>query len=243
MTSRERLAATLAHRQPDRVCVDFGATFVTGIHVSPLTALRRAVLGDPAFKVKVLEPYQMLGEVDDELRAALGIDVVGTYPRKSIFGTVQDNWKPFTMFDGTECLVPGDFNTTTDTNGDLLIYPEGDTSVPPSGRMPKGYHFFDAIIRQPPLDEDHLNPADNLEEFALLGEEDLAYFRARKRWFEARREFGALLIVSTVYLRYHYVVDLAGGALFALATLLTAPWLAAAWARAAGRRTIDRSAG
>jgi hypothetical protein len=195
MTSRERLAATLAHRQPDHVCVDFGATFVTGIHVSALTRLRRAVLGDPTYKVKVIEPYQMLGEVDDELRAALGIDVVGTLPRKSIFGTVQDHWKPFTMFDGTECLVAGNFNTTTDANGDLLIYPEGDTSVPPSGRMPKGYHFFDAIIRQPPIDEDHLNPDDNLEEFGILSDEDLAHFRERKRWFEERREYGAILII------------------------------------------------
>ena len=34
LTSRQRLQATLNHRQPDRVCVDFGATPVTGIHVS-----------------------------------------------------------------------------------------------------------------------------------------------------------------------------------------------------------------
>ena len=196
MTSRERLAATLNHRQPDRVCVDFGATFVTGIHVSALTRLRRAVLGDASHKVKVIEPYQMLGEVDDELRAALGIDVVGTLPRKSIFGTVQEDWKPFTMFDGTECLVPGNFNTSIEPqSGDLLIYPEGDMSVPASGRMPKGYYFFDAIIRQPPVDEDHLDPGDNLEEFGLLGEEDLAHFRERKRWFEDRRECGAILII------------------------------------------------
>ena len=45
MTPRERLQTTLAHEQPDRVCVDFGATPVTGIHVSALTRLRQAVLG------------------------------------------------------------------------------------------------------------------------------------------------------------------------------------------------------
>ena len=31
MTGRERLAASLAHRSTDRVAVDFGASFVTGI--------------------------------------------------------------------------------------------------------------------------------------------------------------------------------------------------------------------
>ena len=35
-------------------------------------------------------------------------------------------------------LVPQGFNTDPDENGDILIYPEGDKSVPPSGRMPKG---------------------------------------------------------------------------------------------------------
>jgi hypothetical protein len=195
MTSRERLAATLDHRQPDRVCVDFGATFVTGLHVCALDRLRKAVLGDEGYRVKVIEPYQMLGEVDDTLREALGIDVIGLLPRKSIFGTVQDQWKPFTMADGTECLVPGNFNTTTDSNGDLLIYPEGDTSVPPSGRMPKGFYFFDSIIRQEPIDDEHLDPEDNLEEFGPLGEEDLAYFRRKKGWFEERGDCGSILIV------------------------------------------------
>ena len=87
MTHRERLQAALAHEQPDRVCVDFGATSVTGIHASAVTRLRRAVLGDSSYRVKVREPYQMLGEIDDELRAALGIDVVGVPARCSMFGT------------------------------------------------------------------------------------------------------------------------------------------------------------
>jgi Uroporphyrinogen decarboxylase (URO-D) len=195
MTSRDRLQFAIDHRQPDRVCVDFGATFVTGINVSIVHRLRHRVLGDPAYRVKVIEPYQMLGEIDDELRAALGIDVIGVLPRKSIFGTESKDWKPFTMPDGTPCLVPGTFNVTPAPDGGWLMYPEGDTSVPPSGHMPAGGFFFDSIIRQEPLDEDKLSPADNLEEFGLLGEADLAYFREKKRWFEARREFGTILII------------------------------------------------
>jgi hypothetical protein len=195
MNSRARLEAALNHRQPDRVCVDFGATFVTGMNVSVVHRLRQRVLGDPAHRVKVIEPYQMLGEVDDELRAALDIDVVGVLPRKSIFGTEQKDWKPFTMPDGTPCLVPGTFNVTPAPDGGWHMYPEGDTSVPPSGFMPQGGYFFDSIIRQQPIDEDKLNPADNLEEFGLLSAEDLAYFRAQKQWFAERQDFGAILII------------------------------------------------
>ena len=87
MNGRERLAATLEHRQPDRVCVDFGATWVTGMHASIVDKLRKAVLGDGDWRVKICEPYQMLGEIDDELREALGIDVIGVLTRKSLFGT------------------------------------------------------------------------------------------------------------------------------------------------------------
>jgi hypothetical protein len=195
MTSRERLQTTLNHKQPDRVAVDFGATPVTGIHVSVVHRLRQHLLGDKNWRVKVIEPYQMLGEVDDELRAALGIDVGGASPRKSLFATEAKDWKPFTCFDGTPCMVPGNFNVTPAPDGGWHIYPEGDTSVPPSGHMPKGCYFFDSIIRQEPVDDAKLNPADNLEEFGLFGAEDLAHFAAMKKWFEERQQSGAMLVV------------------------------------------------
>jgi hypothetical protein len=193
MNARERLAATLQHRQPDRVCIDFGGTAVTGMHVGAVTRLRRAVLGDPKWRVKVIEPYQMLGEIDEELRHALGIDVVGLMTRKTLFGFENSGWKPFTLFDGTEVLVPENFNTTLDEKGDLLIFPEGDRSVPPSGRMPKASYFFDTIVRQPPIDEDKLNPADNLEEFGLLDAETLAWYERRVKELHDKTD-GAIIL-------------------------------------------------
>ena len=69
----------------------------------------------------------MLAEVDAELRAALGVDVIGVWPRKNIFGYEASGWKPFTLFDGTPCLVPGNFNVTPAPDGGWLMYPEGDT--------------------------------------------------------------------------------------------------------------------
>jgi uroporphyrinogen-III decarboxylase len=43
--------------------------------------------------------------------------------------------------------------------------------------MPKGGFFFDTIIRQEPIQEEQLNPADNLEEFELISESDLSYYK------------------------------------------------------------------
>ena len=181
MTPRERLQAALNHREPDRVCVDFGSSAVTGMHAAAVSRLRRAVLGVPDYRVKVVEPYQMLAEIDPSLREALGIDVAPLAARTTLFGFENTGWKPFDLFDGTPVLVPQGFNVTAEPGGDLLMYPQGDTAAPPSGRMPKGGHFFDAIVRQDPIDEDRLDPADNLEEFGPLGEADLAHYRAEVR--------------------------------------------------------------
>lgn len=170
---------TLNHQQPDRVAVDFGGTAVTGMHVAAVHRLRQALIPNPSYRVKVIDPYQMLGEIDAELAEILNVDVEGLLTRKNIFGFENQGWKPFTLFDGTPVLVPEDFNITIDPNGDLLLYPEGDLSVPPSGRMPKGFHFFDSIIRQPPVDDEKLNSADNTEEFALLSKADIAWYTGR----------------------------------------------------------------
>ena len=177
--------------------VDVGATFVTGIHVSALARLRRAVLGDqPGHRIRVCEPYQMLGEVDDELRDALGIDVIGSLARTSIFGTDESAWKPFTFWDGTELLVPHNFNITVEeATGDWLIYPEGDQSAPASARLPKGGYFFDAIIRQQPIDEDKLNPDDNTEEFKRFGPAEMEFYQAKKRWFQDHADRGVILVI------------------------------------------------
>ncbi len=50
--------------------------------------------------------------------------------------------------------------------------------------------------------------------------------------------FGILLIISTVYLRYHYVVDVAGGVVFTLLTLWTGPKLFAWWERQTARAEV-----
>lgn len=171
--SRERLQTTLNHKQPDRIPIDFGGTSVTGMHVTCVAALRD-YYGLEKRLIKIPEPSQMLGQIDDDLKDAMGVDVVGVLRRGTKWGFPAENWKPW-RFNGQEVLVPGGFNTTIDTNGDTLIYPEGDVTASASGRMPKGGYFFDCIVRQDPIDEDHLNPEDNMEEFRPISQADLDF--------------------------------------------------------------------
>lgn len=174
MTSRDRVLAALNHKEPDGIPIDFGSTFVSGIHVSCVAALRQHY-GLERKPVKVIDPGQMLGEVEDDLRRAMGIDVEGIFRRMNRFGFPNENWKPWHMYDGLEVLVPGEFNVTIDENGDTLMHPQGDVSAAPSARMPEGGYFFDAIIRQPPIDEDRLDPRNNLEEFGLVQDRELEH--------------------------------------------------------------------
>ncbi|NJN82063.1 MAG: methyltransferase, partial [Caldilineaceae bacterium] len=163
LSSRERVRRTLNHQEPDRVPLDLGSSAVTGMHVSVVYAVRQALgLDEPGTPVKVVEPYQMLGEIGPDLMDALGVDVVGLRSTKTMFGFHNEGWKPWTFFDGTPVLVPEAFNTEPEENGDILMYPEGDRSAPPSGHLPKDGFYFDTIIRQPPIDDDNLDVEENL---------------------------------------------------------------------------------
>jgi len=86
LTSRQRLTATLNHQEPDRLCVDFGAGFQTGLGAGAVHRLREALLGRSDHRVKIIESYQMLGEIDEELRQTLGLYVVGVHGSGSMFG-------------------------------------------------------------------------------------------------------------------------------------------------------------
>jgi hypothetical protein len=179
-----RVRDVMEHQMPDRVPVDLGATFVSGIHVSCVAALRHfySIENGP---VKIIDPGQMLGEVDDDLKQILGVDTAGVFRRMTRFGFPAENWKPWRMNDGLEVLVPGGFNVTIDALGDTLMHPGGNISLPPSARMPRDGFFFDSIMRQLPIDEDQLNPADNLEEFTAISAEDLGYLEAEAKHAQA----------------------------------------------------------
>jgi hypothetical protein len=175
-SSKQNFLKTINHKQPDKVVVDFGSTSVTGIHVLIVEKLRD-YYGLEKKPVKVVEPYQMLGEIDSELIEAMDIDVIGLFSAKNMFGVPNENWKVHKTLWGQEVLFPGSFNYTFNSNGDILMYPEGDTSVPPSCKMPKTGYFFDALDRQLPIDDSKLKVEDNLEEFGPVTKQDIAYWK------------------------------------------------------------------
>ena len=144
---RKQVVDALEHRASDRVPIDFGGTNCSGIHASCVEQLR-AYYGLEKRPVKIYEPFQMLGLLEEDLKQAMGVDtepVLGPY---TVFGFPNEGWKEYRLDSGQEVLVSRHFNVTKDEKGDTYIYPRGDTTCEPSGHMPYGGYYFDAVCRR-----------------------------------------------------------------------------------------------
>ena len=192
MTSRERVRRAIHHQQPDRVPVDLGSTLVTGIQAGAYARLKEA-LGIRGGLPRVYDPYQMLAEIEEPVKESLGVDTYGIQLPTTIFGYRNENWKRFTLFDGTEVEISGHFEYDVLPNGDIVQYPGGDRTAPPSGKMPKGGFYFDAIVRQEPIDEARLDPKEWVEQtFGPYTEEELRFLEETSKWWYDNSEYALL---------------------------------------------------
>jgi hypothetical protein len=181
LTSRQRLHQTLHHQDPGRVVVDLGSTAITGISASALTRLRRA-LGLKDSPVRVHEPYQILGFVEEDVLSALGIDVVGVWSPSTMFGYQNERWKPWRLFDGTEVMIGEGFITSQDAEGNLYLHPNGDPAAQPTGKLPHGGFYFDNIIPKTTVDENHLDgKADFAEQYSVYSDEECRFLEEQAR--------------------------------------------------------------
>ncbi|MFP4409471.1 MAG: methyltransferase, partial [Spirochaetaceae bacterium] len=91
MNGRELLQQALSHKE-GRVPIDFGSLPVTGIHCSVVEQLRTHY-GLEERPIKIFEPFQMLGLIEEDLKQAMGVTVEGIYPRNTMFGFPVGDWK------------------------------------------------------------------------------------------------------------------------------------------------------
>jgi len=209
MTSRERVLAALEHREPDRVPLDLGGTFVTSIAATSLHHLRRR-LGLEDRPVKVYDAFQMLGEVEMDLVERFQLDCLPVNPPALTMGLRTENWKPWRLMDGTEVLMPGQFNVAVGPGGDWLFSPGGDTSLPPICCMPRGGFYFDSIgygdwhtdWQPPSLESIRASTAA-----WRVPDDDLAHLRAHARLLRQNTD-KALILGAWPYAGLQYVGSL-----------------------------------
>jgi hypothetical protein len=193
--------------------VDLGGMHCSGAHVSIISKLRQALeLDPPGTPVKVRDHYQMSGDIDLALIDALELDIAMISGSSTMYGFPNTDHKPWRTFDGTPVLVPGLFNTEPDDQGRIFQYPGGDRRLPPSAVMPAGGFYFDAVIRQEPIDEANLNFMDNCEEFVLVPDEELEIIGRGVDDYSRNTDLALTINIP--------------GAAFGDIALVPAPWLA-----------------
>lgn len=79
-SSIERVIKALEHKEPDRVPFDLGTTAGSGIHVKTYKRLLKYLGKNDIRDIEILDKFEKLAIIDDEISDILGIDTVGIFP-------------------------------------------------------------------------------------------------------------------------------------------------------------------
>jgi len=197
MTSRERVLRAFAHKEADQVPVDFGGMCTSMINALVVKQLRD-YYGLENRPPKINDMSTMTAFVEPDLEECLGCDVQQLYNYGDTYGHINDNWKEWTYF-GEKILIPGNCTIHDDGKGGFFVYPEGDDSCVPSGHMPAGSYYFDNLTRTPEFDEDEANPDDNVEDAAIVSDEQIAFHKNLLAKFKAEGNERALQVIQGYY--------------------------------------------
>jgi uroporphyrinogen decarboxylase len=161
--SRERVLTSLAHRQPDRVPIDFGAHRSSGIAAIAYAKLRDH-LGLPKRTVRVYDLPQQLAVIDGDVLDRFGVD---TIELGRGFALEDQHWADWTLPDGTPCQVPVWCRPEREGNRWVLRSPKTGIVV---AEMPDASLYFEQthfpFLDGPP---DHANLADHYSESMWTG--------------------------------------------------------------------------
>ncbi len=136
MTPRQRVIASVEHREPDAVAVDLGATPSSGISaVAHANLVRHLGLRDQ--RTLVYDVVQQLAQPSGELLDRLRIDAVDV---GRTFNERRKDWHPMVLPSGIEVQVPAWFQPVHQPDGAWEAF-DGDGDRIAS--MPMGANFFD----------------------------------------------------------------------------------------------------
>ncbi len=139
MNSRERVLCTIAHKEPDKVPVDLGATGSSGISAIAYSNLLK-YLKMEHLPVQVYDVVQQLAQPHDEILELFGIDAIDI---GRAFNIEPEDWQPTIIANGDNAFYPKWFNPVKEENGNWIA---STNSGQPIAKMPVGATFFDQTI-------------------------------------------------------------------------------------------------
>jgi uroporphyrinogen decarboxylase len=210
MKSRERVLTALAHKEPDRVPIDFGGMRSTGIMALAYAPLRRLLRVEDG-SIDVYDVGQQLALIEEPVRQRFGVDVV------PLDYDALGPWQPYTLPDGTPARIPARYRFERGEDGTLYLLDDDGRRV---SAMPPGGFYFDAIYH--PLA--NARTVDDLKAYRWgeVGDAELARLREAARKLHDETDyaimgaFGGNILESGQGLRgwEQFMLDLAYGGLF-----------------------------
>ncbi len=136
ITARERVLATIDHREPDRLAVDLGSNPSAGISaVAYANLVKHLGLADQ--RTRVYDVVQQLAQPSDEFLDHFRIDAVDI---GRTFNAADEDWKPMTLPSGVEVEIPAWFDPVHQENGAWEAFNADGLRI---ASMPLGANFFD----------------------------------------------------------------------------------------------------
>lgn len=136
MTSRERILAAIARREPDRVPVDLGSTPSSGISALAYHRLK-AHLGITSGSTRIYDVVQQLAQPEDWAIERFGVDVLDI---GRMFNADDSDWYDVTLGDGSPGQYPRWFQPRREADGSWSAH---NAQGHPVARMPREGAFFD----------------------------------------------------------------------------------------------------
>ena len=171
MTSRQRVLRAIRHEETDRIPLDLGSTYVTGIHAYSYSRLREHI-GLSGSPVEIIDTYQLLARVEFEVLDRFGVDVLPLFGAYDPLGVKCGvGLKEWAMPNGEPSLVSKDFFPELQEDGSYLLEKGGNLF-----RLPSEGFYFDAV--RPVLAEaGSIDDIERLFDFSGFRQVQADYYR------------------------------------------------------------------
>ncbi|HHW47802.1 MAG TPA: methyltransferase [Clostridiaceae bacterium] len=139
MNSRERVLASISHKEPDHLAVDLGATPSSGISAIAYNNLIK-YLNISNTRNRVYDVVQQVTQPEMEVLDRFRIDVLDV---GRMFNDSDEDWYDVLLPDGSKAQYPSWFRPVGQDDGSYIVYSKDGEAI---AKMPKGATFFDQLL-------------------------------------------------------------------------------------------------
>ena len=136
MNSRDRILASINHKQPDKVPIDLGGSTVTGISATAYNNLK--IYLNIEKPTRIFDVVQQLANVDMEIIDVFGVDALDI----NRLSTENGDWYEVELANGTKAEYPVWFQPIKEKDGSWYTVDKKGTLL---SRMSSGATFYDQM--------------------------------------------------------------------------------------------------